>query len=415
MSIPIEQTLQWDRVARELGPTPVYDESGHIVPIGKPMRGKPIYVVWRGRAIGLGLCGAMVLGFPGSLYEGFKTYEQAYQAWLDGPPWSTFSDNWSPPSRPCPAIPTPGYTGDTGSPPSSGTKPTTSLAASNIAPAASATWPPAERCSRASGDDSLHCGELYKDLLEIESKIPPASPIRPSSITVSMRRKAPSSPVKTTMLEVQDKVQPSSSTKKQGTHQAISSPAATVSSLASTATSTVVVPEGKVYVVVRGATPGVYTDKETAGIMMGTARGGKVSAFRSRRKGEAFYQQELQAGRVGQPIMEGDVGADYFDPEEAWRAGKEPHEHFIIPSYGDDVFRVTDWLALQGLPDEFIVTRAQMDNEDWDVPEILQEKWDSCITAPKVMREDFVGRGVEGLGRGGRLITSHARICHNRI
>lgn len=40
---------------------------------------------------------------------------------------------------------------------------------------------------------------------------------------------------------------------------------------------------------------------------MGNARGGRLSAFSSRRKGEAFYQQELQAGRVGQPIMEGDM------------------------------------------------------------------------------------------------------------
>lgn len=53
MSIPVEQIRHWDRVALELGPTPIYDDNGQIVPIGEPVKGKQIYVVWRGRAIGI--------------------------------------------------------------------------------------------------------------------------------------------------------------------------------------------------------------------------------------------------------------------------------------------------------------------------------------------------------------------------
>lgn len=205
----------------------------------------------------------MVTGFPGSLYEGFKTYEQAYQAWLNGPAWATFSGGWSPLLCPRPALPTPGYADGDVSQPLSDTKPTTSPAVSNIAPAAVSTWPPAERCSRASGIDSLHCGELYTDLLEIEVGISPASRIRPTTIMVRTPRKTPAPPLalKTMTSGVLNKAQPKAPGTKQGIDHTTSSPAATVSSLVSTATSTVVVPEGRVYVVVRGATPGVYTDK----------------------------------------------------------------------------------------------------------------------------------------------------------
>ncbi len=53
MSISLDQIREWDRIAQALGPTPVYDDVGHIVPLGEPKQGKHIYVVWHGRAIGV--------------------------------------------------------------------------------------------------------------------------------------------------------------------------------------------------------------------------------------------------------------------------------------------------------------------------------------------------------------------------
>ncbi len=47
----------WNLVAVNLGPTPIYDDCGHIVPIGAPLgrhgRKYKVYVVWYGRCVGI--------------------------------------------------------------------------------------------------------------------------------------------------------------------------------------------------------------------------------------------------------------------------------------------------------------------------------------------------------------------------
>ncbi len=72
----------------------------------------------------------------------------------------------------------------------------------------------------------------------------------------------------------------------------------------------------------------------------------------------------------------------YYDPQEALDAGMCPDERFVVLPFGDQDFEVRDQLAPHGLPDEYIVTRSQLDDEAIGVPEILQAEWDSWITIP---------------------------------
>ncbi|KAL7283552.1 hypothetical protein ACG7TL_002986 [Trametes sanguinea] len=99
----------WDSIAANLGPTPIYDEAGEIVPIGEHSEQGGVYVVWYGRAVGVfyswGLCNILVNSFPGNAYKRFETLAEARRAWVDGPAWFT-GNTWTPPA-PRPAIPTP--------------------------------------------------------------------------------------------------------------------------------------------------------------------------------------------------------------------------------------------------------------------------------------------------------------------
>ncbi|KAI9062817.1 hypothetical protein FKP32DRAFT_1676737 [Trametes sanguinea] len=74
--------------------------------------------------------------------------------------------------------------------------------------------------------------------------------------------------------------------------------------LQSSAPQTVVVPERRdVYVVVRGDRPGVYLDRNTAMLMLGTSPGMKIVRFHSRKGAAWYFVQEYMAGRVGIPVV----------------------------------------------------------------------------------------------------------------
>ncbi|KAI9056572.1 hypothetical protein FKP32DRAFT_1682506 [Trametes sanguinea] len=59
----------------------------------------------------------------------------------------------------------------------------------------------------------------------------------------------------------------------------------------------------EVYVVVRGDQPGVYLDRHTALLMVGTSPGMKIVKFRSKKAAAWYFVQEYMAGRVGIPVV----------------------------------------------------------------------------------------------------------------
>lgn len=262
----------------------MYDESGRIIPIGEPKQGKHVYVVWYGRALGIfnnwcvscilgahrltyfllrGACGAMVNGFPGALYEGFRTLRQAEQAWLNGPSWGFPGGAWTPPALPRTALPTPGYVyapdSNVRSPP-----PAPSSAQAQASPTGDTKplHPP-----RAADKSVFSCADLY-------AALPPETKprrARPAAIVVAQPRETAARGASAAPLgpDVQaPKTSPTARTKR-AAKTAPASPSTTVSSivsttpssLASTTMSTVIVPEGRAFVVVRGEHPGVYMDK----------------------------------------------------------------------------------------------------------------------------------------------------------
>ncbi|EIW52097.1 uncharacterized protein TRAVEDRAFT_24776 [Trametes versicolor FP-101664 SS1] len=73
----------------------------------------------------------------------------------------------------------------------------------------------------------------------------------------------------------------------------------------------------------------------------------------------------------------------YYDEMTAHSVGLEPLQCFEVDAYGGrSTFLVVDHLAPIGLPDEYIVTREQLDNPSWGVPDIIQEEWDAFIQIP---------------------------------
>nr|VWO95354.1 Uncharacterized protein [Ganoderma boninense] len=76
----------------------------------------------------------------------------------------------------------------------------------------------------------------------------------------------------------------------------------------------------------------------------------------------------------------------YYAPEEAHAAGIEPEERFSITTNNgelqDDTFVVTDHLAPAECPDEFLVTRDQMDDPEWGIPDMLQDAWNEVAAMP---------------------------------
>ncbi|KAJ8456367.1 hypothetical protein ONZ51_g12171 [Trametes cubensis] len=75
----------------------------------------------------------------------------------------------------------------------------------------------------------------------------------------------------------------------------------------------------------------------------------------------------------------------YYDPQTAIEAGLEPSEQFEVERHGgEDLFLITDHLAFIGLPEEYVVSRSQLEDPSWGVPDILQQEWNAWIevTAP---------------------------------
>ncbi|KAL7285416.1 hypothetical protein ACG7TL_000512 [Trametes sanguinea] len=62
-------------------------------------------------------------------------------------------------------------------------------------------------------------------------------------------------------------------------------------------------PEKEAFVVVRGDRPGIYFDRTTALLMLGTRPGMKLVRFRSIKKASWYFVQEYMAGRVGVPVV----------------------------------------------------------------------------------------------------------------
>ncbi|KAI0323422.1 hypothetical protein GY45DRAFT_1211891, partial [Cubamyces sp. BRFM 1775] len=73
----------------------------------------------------------------------------------------------------------------------------------------------------------------------------------------------------------------------------------------------------------------------------------------------------------------------YYDPQTAIEAGLEPSERFDVERHGgEDFFLITDRLAFIGLPEEYVVSRKQLDDPNWGVSEILQQEWNDWIEMP---------------------------------
>ena len=76
----------------------------------------------------------------------------------------------------------------------------------------------------------------------------------------------------------------------------------------------------------------------------------------------------------------------YFDSEAAREAGMEPEERFTIwtnnGELNDQEFLIMDHLAAEESPDEFIVSRTQMDDPNRGIPNMLQEAWDKYASLP---------------------------------
>ena len=90
----------------------------------------------------------------------------------------------------------------------------------------------------------------------------------------------------------------------------------------------------------------------------------------------------------------------YFDAEEALAKDMEPEERFTIRTNNgeptDSEFLIIDHLAPEESPDEFIVSRAQMDDPDWGIPDMLQEAWNEYASlCPRAeWGQGFPARGV---------------------
>ncbi|PIL34763.1 transcription factor [Ganoderma sinense ZZ0214-1] len=76
----------------------------------------------------------------------------------------------------------------------------------------------------------------------------------------------------------------------------------------------------------------------------------------------------------------------YFDPEEACAANMEPEDRFTVRTYNyelyDSEFLIIDHLAPPESPDEFVVSRTQMDDPEWGIPDMLQEAWEDYSALP---------------------------------
>ncbi|OSD06698.1 hypothetical protein PYCCODRAFT_1422304 [Trametes coccinea BRFM310] len=62
--------------------------------------------------------------------------------------------------------------------------------------------------------------------------------------------------------------------------------------------------------------------------------------------------------------------------------GMDPEDRFEVTSENSSKFLILDRLGAVGLPDEYPVSREQLNNPNWGVPDIIQEEWDNWISIP---------------------------------
>ncbi|KAJ3013108.1 hypothetical protein NUW54_g1685 [Trametes sanguinea] len=72
----------------------------------------------------------------------------------------------------------------------------------------------------------------------------------------------------------------------------------------------------------------------------------------------------------------------YHGSDLAESVGMDPEDRFEVTSENSSKFLILDRLGAIGLPDEYLVSREQLNNPNWGVPDIIQEEWDNWISIP---------------------------------
>ncbi|KAH9855409.1 hypothetical protein C2E23DRAFT_882795 [Lenzites betulinus] len=329
---------EWDAIAACIGPTPRLDEHGHIVPIGKTERKVRYYVVWSGRAVGIfmnwGLVSAMTSGYKGATYKKYTTLEDARVGWEEGP--TLWKGKWHPPApRPPMAAPgahdpvMPAYT------PSRDQSPVRDPSSYKYQsppdriqislPQGEAESPPTDE--EYDGDADPHCppSPSLSSAPFLSGSLTPGTlspwtvrtPNIPTPSLAAMSIHSPHTSRSPPVLEQPPvKLNARDTARRTGTHgKALGAPSegdAPSRGVAafSHASKTAFKPDGvkvpapkQVFVVVRGDYPGLYLDRNTAMIMLGTNPGMKLVVFDSRSTAAWYFVQEYMAGRVGKPVI----------------------------------------------------------------------------------------------------------------
>ncbi|KAI9069584.1 hypothetical protein FKP32DRAFT_1671250 [Trametes sanguinea] len=359
------QIATWEALAEVMQPSPRFDEDGQLVPLGKPEADVSYYVVWSGRAVGIfmnwGLANAMTCGYTGAAHKKYKTLEDARLAWAQGPTGPI--EEYHPPPEPTlrPSTPPPPSQDDSSSDESismPGTHVQTPVAEGGQAGMARATIPASLPLSPTSSISSIS----YLSGLSISSgtatprtvhttRSTPTGPTPSSKTPVSPSPSKAPSPIisrttscgpgrrrepqpiriaalsRTPTSERKRPIPTASSTgggsaqvgqadalltttasptkgKVRSPSPPIASSSRHVEGQPQFSPQRVEVHDGQdVYVVVRGDQPGVYLDRNTAMLMVGTSPGMKIVRFRSRKKAAWYFVQEYMAGRVGIPVV----------------------------------------------------------------------------------------------------------------
>ncbi|KAI9056788.1 hypothetical protein FKP32DRAFT_1615646 [Trametes sanguinea] len=357
-----ELVATWENIANSLAPTPRYDQYGQVVPLGKPEPVVRYYVVWVGRAVGIfmnwGIANAMTCGYPGAAHKKYETLEAAQLAWRQGP--LGHLGEWHPPPPPAlPSLPpTPSsaarsltdpddHLSDDSAIPSERQDNTTlgGPRPSSPTPSSISSISHLSELTISSGTLSTPTARTPRILTPSVGVSTPArpttpiasaptSPITSRSLSCGPGKRREPAPIRITPARhgttatpdrrshPRQNPTPASQThgepaldvhaKGESPQKPITAPSFSreassskpSKSLQSPAPQTVVVPERRdVYVVVRGDRPGVYLDRTTAILMLGTSPGMKIVRFHSRKGAAWYFVQEYMAGRVGIPVV----------------------------------------------------------------------------------------------------------------
>ncbi|RDX40785.1 hypothetical protein OH76DRAFT_1490000 [Lentinus brumalis] len=322
-----EDIKYFNEVALGIGPTPIYDDNGILIPIGQPEgKGKrcKVYVVWRGRCIGIffswGTVVCMIGGYRNNAFKSYKTLEEAYAGWVNGPGHAP-GHSWTAPAIrdpifthpelygvPTPLNSTPATFNTSPAPPSPRSSPSPAPSSPSSS-ASSSTFVSAPSSPANSPPRKLAPTSQYDPVnWDAMSRIGSSTPSNTHSIALpaSSRVRRPVPPPLST-------ASGSRSKSTQDVPKSSDTPRTNTRSLATTTTSSIVVSEGRAYAVVRGDVPGVYLDKSTAYLLAGNHPGRCVKVFKTLRAAQDFYDDEELEGRVGVPVLpeelEDSVGA----------------------------------------------------------------------------------------------------------